>query len=96
MYPTFAPNTAAFAAKIASVGFFSTTSTALPGNVKVPIVVDPPTSSIILTSLAVALLLTRRTAVALPKVDAPAAFVPHAASVPVSYTHLTLPTICSV
>ena len=82
MYPTFAPKTAALAAKIASVDFFSTTSTALPGNVKVPIVVDPPTSSITVTNLAVALLLTRRTAVALPKVDAPAAFVPHAASVP--------------
>ena len=64
MYPTFAHNTAAFAAKIASVDFFSTTSTALPGNVKVPIVVDPPTSSITVTNLAVALLLTRRTAVA--------------------------------
>ena len=86
MYPTFAPKTAAFAAKIASVDCFSTTSTALPGNVKVPIVVDPPTESITDTNLAVVLLLTRRTAVALPNVEAPAAFVP------VSYTHLTLPT----
>ena len=82
MYPTFAPKTEACAAKIASVDFFSTISTVLPGIVKVPIVVDPPTSSITVTSLAVALLLIRRTAVALPKVDAPAAFVPHAASVP--------------
>ena len=76
MYPAFAPKTAAFAAKIASVGFFSTNSTLLPGKVKVPIVVDPPTSSITVTSLAVVLLLTRRTTVALPKVDAPAASVP--------------------
>ena len=49
MYPTAAPKTAAFAAKIASVDFFSTTSTALPGNVKVPIVVDPPTESMTVT-----------------------------------------------
>ena len=82
MYPTFAPKTEACAAKIASVDFFSTTSFVLPSNVKVPIVVDPPTSSITVTSLAVAVVLTRRSAVALPKVDAPAAFVPHAASVP--------------
>ena len=79
MYPTFAPNTAAFAAKIASVDFFSTNSTVLPGIVKVPIVDDPPTSSIIDTSLAVAPLLQRRTTVAFPNVEAPAASVPHAA-----------------
>ena len=70
---------AIFAAKIASVGFFSTTSTALPGNVKVPIVVDPPTSSITVTNLAVPLLLIIRTTVAFPNVEAFAAFWPHAA-----------------
>ena len=85
MYPTFAPKTEACAAKIASVDFFSTTSLVLPSKVKVPIVVDPPTSSITVTSLAVDVVLTRRTAVALPKVDEPAASVPHAASVPLIY-----------
>ena len=52
------------------------------GAVNVPIVVEPPTESITVTNLAVALLLTRRTTVALPNVEAPAALVPHAASVP--------------
>ena len=51
----------------------------LPGIVKDPIVVDPPTESITVTNLAVPPLLTRRTAVALPNVEEPAASVPHAA-----------------
>ena len=79
MYPTAEPKTAAFAAKIASVVFFSTNSTVLPGIVKVPIVDDPPTESITVTNLAVPPLLQRRTTVAPPNVEAFAASVPHAA-----------------
>ena len=79
MYPTAEPKTVASAAKTASVDFFSRISTVLPGIVKVPIVVDPQTESITVTNLAVLPLLTRRTTVALPKVDDPAASVPHAA-----------------
>ena len=52
MYPTFAPKTAAFAAKIASVGFFSTTSTALPGNA-VEVVEKKSTEAIFAANAAV-------------------------------------------
>ena len=75
--------TARLVTVIDEVGGSTTIGTfTLPGKVKVPIVVEPPTESMTVTNLAVPLLLTRRTAVALPKVDAPAASVPHAASVP--------------
>ena len=78
-YTTAEPKTEASAANIASVDFFSTNSTVFPGIVKVPIVVDPPTESITDINLAVPPLLQRRTTVALPNGEAPAAFVPHAA-----------------
>ena len=79
MNPAADPKTLASAANIASVDFFSTNSTVFAGIVNVPIVVDPPTSSITVTNLAVDPLLQRRTTVALQNVDAPAALVPHAA-----------------
>ena len=79
MNPAADPKTLASAANIASVDFFSTNSTVFPGMVKVPIVVDHPTSSITVINLAVPPLLQRRTTVALPNVEAFAAFTPHAA-----------------